>query len=103
MKWFDRLVIAHINFSLPICLNPLQFAYWQNRSAEYAISLVLHSFLEHLNKDTDIRLLFVDYSSTFNTIIPSTLISKLRDIGLGSAQCNWILSFLTHRLQSMKT
>eukprot|EP00061_Rhincodon_typus_P006719 g27680.t1 len=64
-------------------------------------SLALQSSLEHLdNKDTHIRLLFVDYSSTFNTIIPSRLISKLRHFGLGFILCNWILSFLTHRPQS---
>eukprot|EP00061_Rhincodon_typus_P011444 g36456.t1 len=27
MKCFERLVIAHINSSLPVCLDPLQFAY----------------------------------------------------------------------------
>eukprot|EP00061_Rhincodon_typus_P013701 g40235.t1 len=89
--------MAHINSSLPTCLNPLQFANRHNRPTENAISLALHSPLEHLgNKDNYIRLLLVDYSSAFNTTIPSRLISKLRDLRLGSALCNWILSFLTH-------
>eukprot|EP00061_Rhincodon_typus_P000220 g10947.t1 len=103
MKCFERLVMAHINSSLPPCLNPLQFACQCNRSTEDALSLAQHSPLEHLdNKDTYIRLLLVDNSSTFNTIIPSRLISKLRDLGLGSTLCNWILSFLTHRPQSVR-
>eukprot|EP00061_Rhincodon_typus_P010928 g35570.t1 len=55
-----------------------------------------HSSLEHLeHKDTYIRLLLINYSSSFNTIIPSGLISKLHNPGLGSALYNWILSFLT--------
>eukprot|EP00061_Rhincodon_typus_P014864 g42209.t1 len=103
MKYFEKLVIAHINSSLPACHGPLQFAYRRNRSTADVISLVLHSSLEHLdNKDTHITLLLIDYSSIFNTIIPSRLISKLRDLGLGSALCKWILSFLTHRLQSVR-
>eukprot|EP00061_Rhincodon_typus_P004868 g23632.t1 len=103
MKCFKRLVMAHINFSLPTCLNPLQFAYRHNRFTEDVISLALHSSLEHLdNKDTCVRLLRVDYSSTFNTINSSRLISKLRDLGLSTILCNWILSFLTHRLQSVR-
>eukprot|EP00061_Rhincodon_typus_P003049 g19157.t1 len=58
MKCFERLVMAHINSSLPACLDPLQFAYRHNRSTVAAISLALHSSLEHLdNKDTYIRLL----------------------------------------------
>eukprot|EP00061_Rhincodon_typus_P000332 g11347.t1 len=99
MKCFERLVMAHINSSLPTYLNPLQFAYQCNGSTEDTISLALHSSLEHLdNKDTYIRLFLVDYSP----FIPSRLISKLRDLGLGSALCNWILSFLTHRPQSVR-
>eukprot|EP00061_Rhincodon_typus_P007151 g28544.t1 len=80
MKCFERLVMAHINSSLPTCLESLQFPYRRNRSTDDAIPLGLHSSLEHLdNKDTYTRLLLIDYSSTFNTIIPSRLISKLRD------------------------
>eukprot|EP00061_Rhincodon_typus_P007097 g28433.t1 len=73
------------------------------RSTEDAISLDLHSSLEYLdNKDTFVRLLLIDYSSVSNTIVPSRLNSKLRDLGLSSALCNWILSFLTHRPQSVR-
>eukprot|EP00061_Rhincodon_typus_P003520 g20281.t1 len=103
MKCFERLVMAHINSSLPAQLDPLQFADQCNRSIADAISLALHSSLEHLdNKVTCIRLLLIDCSFAFNTIIPSRLISKLRDLGLSSTLCNRILSFLTHRLQSVR-
>ncbi|XP_048459106.1 uncharacterized protein LOC125484431 [Rhincodon typus] len=85
MKYFKRLVMAHINSSLPACLNALQFAYWQNRSTVDAIFLALHSSLEHMdNKDTYIRILLINYSSTSNTIIPTGLISKLHHLGLSS-------------------
>eukprot|EP00061_Rhincodon_typus_P010365 g34600.t1 len=68
-----------------------------------AIILALHLSLKHLdNKYTYIRLLLINYSSTFNAIIPSRLISKLRDLGLSSTLCNWILSFLTYRPQSVR-
>ncbi|KAI3353842.1 hypothetical protein L3Q82_005058 [Scortum barcoo] len=33
-------------------------------------------------KDTYVRMLFIDYSSAFNTIVPSKLVTKLRDLGL---------------------
>eukprot|EP00061_Rhincodon_typus_P010176 g34260.t1 len=102
MKCFERLVMTHINSSLPACLNPLQLANRRNRSTVDAISRSLGSSLEHLvNKDTYIRLLLIDYSSTFSTGIPSRLTSKLRDLGLCSTVCNWILGFLTHRPQTV--
>eukprot|EP00061_Rhincodon_typus_P008137 g30488.t1 len=67
------------------------------------ISESLHSSLEYLDdEDTYVRLLLVDYSSTFNIIIPTRLISKHHDLGLGSTLCNRILSFLTHRPHSVR-
>ena len=42
------------------------------------------------------RMLFIDYSSAFNTIVPSKLVIKL---GLDPVLCNWVLDFLTGRPQ----
>ncbi|KAI3369171.1 hypothetical protein L3Q82_026130 [Scortum barcoo] len=57
----------------------------------------------HLDqRDTYVRMLFIDYSSAFNTIVPSKLVTKLRDLGLNSALCDWILNFLTSRPQAVR-
>jgi hypothetical protein len=40
-------------------------------------------------------MLFIDYSSAFNTIVPSKLIIKLGALGLNPALCNWVLDILT--------
>ena len=40
-------------------------------------------------------MLFIDYSSAFNTIVPSKLINKQRTLGLNTSLCHWILDFLT--------
>ena len=98
MKCFERLVMAHINTIIPETLDPLQFAYRPNRSTDDAISIALHTALSHLDKrNTYVRMLFIDYSSAFNTIVPSKLITKLRTLGLNTSLCNWILDFLTVR------
>ncbi len=47
-------------------------------------------------------MLFIDYSSAFNTIVPSKLITKLRDLGLNTTLCDWILNFLTGRPQAVR-
>ena len=46
-------------------------------------------------RNTIVRMLFIDYNSAFNTIVPSKLITKIRTIGLNTSLCNWILDFLT--------
>jgi hypothetical protein len=40
-------------------------------------------------------MLFIGYSSVFNNIVPSKLITKQRTLGLNTSLCNWILDFLT--------
>ena len=40
-------------------------------------------------------MLFIDYSSAFNTIVPSKLIIKLETLVLIPALCSWVLDFLT--------
>ena len=47
-------------------------------------------------------MLFIDYSSAFNTIVPSKLINKLRFLGLNTSPCNWILDFLMRRPQVVR-
>ncbi len=100
MKCFERLVMHKIKTSLPNTLDPLQFAYRPNRSTDDAISSTLHLALTHLeNKDSYVRMLFIDFSSAFNTIIPQQLINKLNLLGLNNSLCNWIL---TGRPQSVR-
>ena len=83
MKCFERLVKDHITSTLPDTLDPLQFAYRPNRSTDDAIAITLHIALSHLDKrNTYLRMLFIDYSSAFNTIAPSKLIIKLGAHGL---------------------
>ncbi len=94
MKCFERLVMHNIKISLPNTLDLLQFD-------DDAISSTLHLALTHLeNKDSYVRMLFIDFSSAFNTIIPQQLINKLNLLGLNNSLCNWILDFLTGRPQS---
>lgn len=103
MKCFERLVLQHIRSSLPPSLDPYQFAYRSNRSTEDAVSTALHSALTHLDKkDSYVRLLFIDFSSAFNTIIPQQLIQKLLRLGLNASLCNWLLDFLTGRPQAVR-
>uniref|UniRef100_A0A9J7ZV96 Reverse transcriptase domain-containing protein n=1 Tax=Cyprinus carpio carpio TaxID=630221 RepID=A0A9J7ZV96_CYPCA len=102
MKCFERLVMHHIK-SAPPSLDPFQFAYRSNRSTDDAISTTLHSALTHLEKkDSYVRMLFIDFSSAFNTIIPQQLIHKLVELGLNTSLCNWLLDFLTGRPQAVR-
>ncbi len=98
------LVKSHISSSIPVTLDPLQFAYRSNRSTDDAISHILHSSLTHIDSSNGnyARLLFIDYSSAFNTIVPIKLTNKLTGLGLNTSLCDWIQDFLTGRPQVVK-
>ena len=82
---FECLVCNHLS---SVVLEPYQFAYRANRSVEDAVSLFLHSIFQHLEAfDTYARVLFVDYSSAFNTILPSRLYDKLSHMGDPYSPC----------------
>jgi hypothetical protein len=103
MKCFERLVMAHIKSIIPDTLDPLQFAYRPNRAIDDAISIALHTALSHLDeRNTYVRMLFIDYSSAFNIIFLTKLITKLRTPGLNTSLCNWILDFLTVHPQVLR-
>ena len=62
--------------------------------------MALHTTLSHLYKrNTYVRMLFIDYSSAFNPIVPSKLVIKLETLGLDPTLCNWVLDFLMGRPQ----
>ena len=47
-------------------------------------------------------MLFIDYSSAFNTIVPFKFITKLGTLGLNPSTCNWILDFLMGQPQVVR-
>ena len=99
MKCFEKLFRSHISAALPHSLDPHQFAYRANRSTEDATAIVLHTALSHLEQQGSyVRILCVDYSSAFNTILPHKLVVKLGDLGLPHTTCMWINSFLSVRV-----
>ncbi len=78
MKSFDKLVLAHLKDITGPSQDHLQFAYRANRSGDDAVNMGLHYVMQHLDRPgAYVRILFVDFSSAFNTIIPTLLLLKL--------------------------
>lgn len=89
--------IAYFDDHCPLALSSTIMKCFQRLVMALISSRLSHGCLEQLdNKDTNVRLLFIDNSSAVNTIIPTKLISKLRNCMLLH---NWILDFLTQSPQ----
>ncbi len=80
LKCLMRLVLSHIRACIPPDLDQHQFTYWAYRT--------------HLeNPNSYVRMLFVDYSSVFNTINPIKLINTLQTLGLGALSAIGLQTF----------
>jgi hypothetical protein len=78
----DNCPVALTSVIMKCILDPLQFAFCPNRSTDDGVAITLHSAQSHLDKrNTYVRMLFIDYSSAFNTIVHSKLI-KLEENNL---------------------
>nr|XP_049618286.1 uncharacterized protein LOC125993625 isoform X3 [Syngnathus scovelli] len=103
MKSFERLVLNHLKDVTGPLLDPHQFAYRANRSVDDAVNMGLHYILQHLDTPGKYaRILFVDFSSAFNTIAPDILQQKLIQLAVPASTCQWITSFLTNRRQRVR-
>ncbi len=70
---------------------------------EDAVNMGLYFILQYLDRPrTYVRILFVDFSSAFNTIILSLLQPKLTQLSIPTSICQWINSLLTDRQQLVR-
>ena len=103
MKCLERLVLIEIKKSFNTVQDPLQFAYRAKRCVEDALVVFLDNVYKHIDTPRNYcRVLFVDFSSAFNTIQPHILASKLNDMKLNKTLISWIMEFLTNRPQYVK-
>ena len=103
MKCLEKLILLRVKTYFSPVQDPFQFAYRSGRSVEDAILLLLNNIYEHIDKPKGIvRTLFLDFSSAFNTIKPSILIERLKELKVNSHIIQWIFQFLTNRSQYVK-
>ena len=100
MELFERFVLKLLLNEVKEQLDPLQFAYKAKRNVEDACLLFTNNILKHLEKNRNYaRVLFIDFSSAFNTIQPHVMVQKLKDLDVRNDIIAW---FLTHRRHYVK-
>lgn len=103
MKCMERLVLQEVKAQIPPGFDQHQFTFRSNRSTDDVISIILYTALSHIESpNTYVRMLFVDFSSAFNSISPNRLINKLQTLQLETSLPLWIKDFLTNRPQHVR-
>jgi len=108
MKCFEKVMKNVLCAQVSAHVDDLQFAYRKNRCVEDATLSLTDYVLQHLDKPNSrdhkhyAKILFVDFSSAFNTIQPHLMMQKLNCMGVNANMILWINDFLTGRLQYVK-
>ena len=96
MKTLESLFLQFLKSFINPLLDRFQFAYRENRFVDDAVSVRLFYVLQHLDSpNTYTSILFV----AFNTIIPSKVFEKIKNVGVPQSTCLWIVDFLLNRPQ----
>ena len=103
MKCLEKLVLKEIvKFTKPQ-MDQHQFAYQPKLGVEDAVLTLLHKTSAHLeDKNTYSRVMFIDFSSAFNTLQPHVIVKTLQELNVPDKWCYWILEFLTNRKQYVR-
>ncbi len=103
MKTLERLFLNLLRPQVQQAQDPLQFAYRTGVGVEDAILYLLHRTHLHLDKGKgSVRILFLDFSSAFNTIQPLILQDKLLSMQVDPCLVSWITNYLTDRPQYVR-
>ena len=103
MKCLEHIVKRHLCSQVRYVRDPLQFAYSEGKSVQDAVVTLIHNVSQHLDKaNSQVRVLYVDFSSAFNTIQPHILMSKLLQLKVNSRLVVWLHSYLLDRPQFTK-
>ena len=80
MKTFEKLVKTELARETKHALNTMQFTYRAHRGVEDAAITLLNLLFKHVEGNkSHARLLFIDFSSVFNTIQPHILAMRLTE------------------------
>lgn len=99
-KTMERVVCSQLTASVADQTDPMQFAYKAHRGVEDATLTLTNLICSHLDKANNyVRVLFMDFSSAFNTIQPHILLQRLLDLNVNSHIILWVKNFLSDRPQ----
>ena len=103
VKCMDRLVCNQLIKSVTNHMDPQQFVYKTKRGVEDATLPLFNLIASHLDTSgTTVRVLFMDFSSAFNTMQPHVLIKKLLNLEINPDLILWIRQFLYDRRQRVR-
>ena len=103
-KTMERIVARQIIYYIILnCIvDYLKSAYLPSRSTETALNIVFNDIILSMDNKVYCYLVLLDLSSAFDTLNHRILSCRLREIGIHGHVHNWLMSFVSNRISSVK-
>ena len=100
IKCLEKLILTRLKQHTECGLDSLQFAYRSHRGTEDAL-LTFNELISHylVKANNYARVLMIDFSSAFNTLLLDKLIMTFKGQGTPEDICRFVWDFLTNRSQ----
>lgn len=98
MKTMEQLLLWLLIAATALVLDSLQFAFQERIGVDDAVLYMLHRAYSYLvEPGCYMRMLFLNFSSAYNTIRPPILTDKLECMGVDPSFTTWITNYLKGR------
>ena len=101
-KILEKHIINILKYELEGKDGPLQFGNKKGVSTTHMLIELTHKWMEALDNNKTIRILFLDFSKAFDRVDHQILMDKFKSLGVSMPLYNWIYAFLTDRTQRVK-
>ena len=99
----EFVVLEYVKPAFEKIVDPNQFGTISGSSTVLALISMIHSWLKATDGNgAAVRVLLFDYRKAFDLIDHKTLVAKLKMVDIPRSVINWIINFLTDRLQRVK-
>jgi len=99
----EKLIVKQwLRHSIPVDSTVDQYAFKPTGSTTCALVSLIHEIVHMLENNSYVRCIMVDFSKAFDTVDHVILIRNLQALNISNNIYNWIISFLTGRVQRCK-
>ena len=100
-KVFEKIVLKNVynHFRDNFILSNFQSGFLPGRSTVTQVIEVYHKFCSAIDKNKEVRVVFLDISKAFDRVWHLGLLSKLNSCGISGKMLDWFCNYLTDRQQ----
>ena len=98
-KVMERCVCNRLYDHVKLLINKVQHGFLRNRSCVTQLLSVLHTIGQHLDKNTQTDVLYLDFAKAFDSVDHTVLIKKLKRYGVKGRLLEWFIDYLDSRRQ----